>query len=99
MFVAVQTAQYILRGRPAYGLQDVDGSSNATHIFCKFTRTLSPYAESFVENDGRARDGVDRDKLVDLKQPHYLYPIYSNEDLMTTQGLYTMQKRNVNEKV
>ncbi|CAF0914470.1 unnamed protein product [Adineta ricciae] len=87
MFVAVQTAQYILRGRPAYGLQDVDGSSNATHIFCKFTRTLSPYTESFAENDGRVRDGVDRDKLVDLKQAHYLYPIYSNEDLMTAQGM------------
>ncbi|CAF4326930.1 unnamed protein product, partial [Adineta steineri] len=32
MFVGVQTPQYVLRGRPAYGLQDTDGYSNATHI-------------------------------------------------------------------
>jgi hypothetical protein len=87
MFVGVQTPQYILRGRPAYGLQEVDGYSNATHIICKFTRQLSPHTDAFVENDGRNRDGADRDKFVDLKKPHYMYPIYSDQDLMTSQGM------------
>jgi len=87
MFVGVQTPQYILRGRPAYGLQEVDGYSNATHIICKFTRQLSPHTDAFVENEGRNRDGADRDKFVDLKKPHYMYPIYSDQDLMTSQGM------------
>ncbi|CAF1094588.1 unnamed protein product [Adineta steineri] len=87
MFVGVQTPQYVLRGRPAYGLQDTDGYSNATHIICKFTRKLSPFTDTSVDNDGRPTDGVDRDKFVDLKKPHYMYPIYSNEDLMTAQGM------------
>lgn len=82
MFVGMHTPQYILRDRPSYGLQDVDGYSNATHIICKFTRKLSP----LTETSGSSRDGADRDKIVDLKQVHYMYPIYSDSDLMTPQG-------------
>lgn len=81
MFVGVQTPQYIYRDRPAYGLRDTDGYSNATHIICKFTRRLSANGDRFSE-----RDGVERGKLVDLKQPHYMYPIFSDQDLMTSQG-------------
>jgi hypothetical protein len=87
MFVGVQTPQYISRGRPSYGLREADGYSNATHIICKFERKLSPYPDGAGETDGRNRDGVERDKFIDLKQPHYMYPIYSNQDLMTTQGM------------
>jgi hypothetical protein len=86
MFVGVQTPQYILRERPSYGLRDTDGYSNATHIICHFARKLSPYTDTLVENDGRNRDGVDRNKFIDLRQPHYMYPIYSDQDLMTSQG-------------
>jgi hypothetical protein len=86
MFVGVQTPQYILRERPSYGLQDADGYSNDTHIMCKFVRKLSPHTDTLGETDGKNRDGVDRNKFVDLRQPHYIYPIYSNADLMTPQG-------------
>ena len=86
MFVGVQTPQYIFHGRPSYGLEKPDGYSNATHIICKFVRKLSPHTDTSVGNDGQNRDGVYWDKFVDLKQPHYMYPIYSNQDLMTTQG-------------
>jgi hypothetical protein len=86
MFVGVQTPQYILRERPSYGLQEADGYSDSTHIICKFTRKLSPYTDT-LDNDGRNRDGVDRNKFIDLKQPHYIYPIYSDQDLMTSQGM------------
>jgi hypothetical protein len=82
MFVGVQTPQYIVRERPSYGLREGDGNSNATHIMCTFVRTLSPYTDTVVENDG-----VERRKFVDLKQPHYMYPIYSDQDLMTPQGM------------
>lgn len=87
MFVGVQTPQYILRGRPAYGLRDTDGYSNATHIICKFTRKLSINGDNAAENDGRNRDRIDRDKVVDLKRPHYIYPIYADQDLMTPHGM------------
>jgi len=86
MFVGVQTPQYIARDRPGYGLRDTDGYSNETHIICKFTRTLSPYTDTLVDNDGKNRDGIDRSKFVDLKQPHYMYPIYADQDLVTSQG-------------
>ena len=86
MFVGVQTPQYIQRERPAYGLRDTDGYSNGTHISCKFTRKLSPYADASVEHDGKAPDGVDKDKFFNLKEPHYMYPIYTNHDLVTSQG-------------
>ncbi len=87
MFVGVQTPQYIARERPSYGLRDTDGYSNGTHIICQFTRKLSPSSDGLVENDGRNRDGVDRGKFVDLRQAHYMYPIYSNQDLLTLQGM------------
>jgi len=77
MFVGIQTPQYILRERPSYGLRDADGYSNSTHIICKFVRKLSPNTD----------DGIDKNKVVDLKQPHYMYPIYSDSDLMTSQGM------------
>ena len=86
MFVGVQTPQYILRERPSYGLRDTDGYSNATHIICHFTRKLSPHTDANAEGDGRSRDGSDRNKFVDLRQPHFMYPIYSDQDLMTPQG-------------
>ena len=89
MFVGVQTPQYIYRERPSYGLRDTDGYSNATHIICKFTRRLSGNADSLSE-----RDGIDRGKLVDLKQPHYMYPIFSDQDLMTPQGEIARRIRN-----
>lgn len=81
MHVNVQTPQYIQRERPSYGLREAEGYSNGTHIICQFTRKLSSQVDSSVE-----REGVDRNKFVDLKKPHYIYPIYSNEDLMTSQG-------------
>jgi hypothetical protein len=87
MFVGVQTPQYILRERPSYGLRDAEGYSNGTHIICKFIRRLSPNIDTSVDHDGRQRDGIERGKLVDLKQPHYMYPIYSDQDLMTAQGI------------
>jgi hypothetical protein len=89
MHVAVQTPQYISRNRPSYGLQDTDGYSNGTHIICKFVRTSSPFTDPLVENDGRNLDGIDRSKFVNLKEPHYMYPIYSNQDLMTPQGIFS----------
>ena len=79
MFVSVQTPQYIARNRPSYGLRDTDGYSNATHIICKFERTLSPYTDEL--------DGIDANKFVNLKEPHYIYPIYANQDLMSSQGM------------
>lgn len=85
MFVGVQTPQYIVRERPTYGLRDVDGYSNATHISCKFIRTLSAPTDAFGESDGQNRD---REKFVDLKQPHFIYPIYSNDELKTSTGNY-----------
>ncbi len=85
MYVGVQTPQYIVRERPSYGLRDADGYSNGTHIICKFVRKLSPHSDT-VDSDGRNRDGIDRNKFVDLKRPHYMYPIYSDQDLMTPQG-------------
>lgn len=90
MFVGVQTPQYIVRERPSYGLRDTDGYANATHIICHFARKLSPHTDTLVENDGRNRDGVDRTKFVDLRQAHYMYPIYSDQDLMTPQGMKNM---------
>lgn len=81
MYVGVQTPQYIQRERPSYGLRDAEGYSNGTHIICQFTRKLSSNVDSIIE-----REGVEKGKFVDLKQPHYIYPIYSNEDLMTLQG-------------
>ncbi|CAF3555241.1 unnamed protein product [Rotaria socialis] len=87
MFVGVQTPQYVFRGRPSYGLREADSYSNATHIICKFSRSLSPHTENSGENDGRSRDRIDREKFVDLKKPHFMYPIYSDEGLMTAQGM------------
>lgn len=86
MFVGVQTPQYILRTRPSFGLLDTDGYSNATHIICKFTRRLSSSAESTIDQETRNLEGVDRSKWVDLSQAHYMYPIFSDKDLMTSQG-------------
>ncbi|CAF1083425.1 unnamed protein product [Adineta steineri] len=87
MFVGVQTPQNILRDRPLYGLQDTDGYSNGSHIVCKFDRKLSPHTPEVLENDGKNPDGVDNNKFVNLKEPHYMYPIYTNEDLLTSQGM------------
>ena len=86
MFVGVQTPQYILRDRPSYGLRDTDGYSNGTHIICKFVRSLAPHTDAVLDSEGRARDGVDRKKFVNLKDPHYMYPIYADQDLVTSQG-------------
>ena len=86
MFVGIQTPQYILRNRPSYGLYNTDGYSNGTHIICKFSRRLSPTTEALIDHDGRHREGIDRNKLVDLNQAHYMYPIYFDQDLMTLQG-------------
>ncbi|CAF1353048.1 unnamed protein product [Rotaria sp. Silwood1] len=86
MFVSVQTPQYIARDRPSYGLRDTDGYSNATHIICKFVRSLSPHTDTLLEHGGQNRDGVDRNKFVNLKEPHYMYPIYANQDLITPLG-------------
>ena len=85
-FVGLHTAQYIARDRPAYGLRDTEGYSNETHIACKFTRTLSPYSDAFGAPGGKSGDGIERNKFVDLKQPHYMYPIYADQDLLTSQG-------------
>lgn len=87
MFVGVQTPQYISRDRPSYGLRDTDGYSNSTHIFCKFTRTLSPDADTALENSGKNRD-TERSKLVNLKEPHFMYPVYADQDLVTSQGMF-----------
>jgi len=87
MYVGVQTPQYISRDRPSYGLNDTDGYSNSTHIICKFARTLLPYTDTLVDNDGKNRDGIDRKKFINLKEPHYMYPIYADQDLMTSQGI------------
>lgn len=87
MLVSLQTPQYIYRERPSYGLRDTDGYSNGTHIICKFTRRLSNSVDSSSE-----RDGTDRGKIVDLKQPHYMYPIFSDQDLMTNQGEIEMKE-------
>jgi hypothetical protein len=87
MFVGVQTPQYISRDRPTYGLTDTDGDSNATHITCSFKRTLLPYTDTLEENDGKNQDGIDRNKFVNLKNPHYMYPIYADQDIMTPQGI------------
>jgi hypothetical protein len=93
MFVGVQTPQYISRGRPSYGLRETDGYSNATHIICKFVRKLSPHSDTSGDTDGKNRDGVDREKFIDLRKPHYMYPVYANQDLMTSQG------RNLNRRL
>lgn len=87
MFVGVQAPQYISRDRPGYGLRDIEEYANETHIMCKFTRKLSPYSDALVDNDGKVRDGTDRSKLVNLKDPHFMYPIYADQDLMTPQGM------------
>ncbi len=87
MYVGVQTPQYISRDRPSYGLNATDGYSNSTHIICKFARTLLPYTDTLVDNDGKNRDGIDRKKFINLKEPHYMYPIYADQDLMTPQGI------------
>ena len=89
MFVGVQTPQYIARERPGYGLRDTDVYFNGTHILCSFVRKLSPHTDALVESDGRNRDGGDRNKFVDLREPHYMYPIYADQDLMTPQGRRT----------
>ena len=87
MFVGGQAPQYIVRDRPSYGLRNTDGYSNATHIVCDFVRTLSPQTDTLVESDGKTRPTVDRKKFVNLKEPHYMYPIYSDQDLVTSQGM------------
>lgn len=86
MFVGGQAPQYIVRDRPSYGLRSTDGYSNATHIVCDFVRTLSPHTDTLVESDGKTRPAVDRNKFVNLKEPHFMYPIYSDQDLVTPQG-------------
>ena len=93
MFIGGQTPQYILRERPSYGLLDTDGYSNATHISCTFVRKLSS------PNIDKEREGsVDRQKFVNLKEPHFMYPIYADQDLQTPQGnlCQTLIKRTVN---
>ncbi|CAF2996447.1 unnamed protein product [Rotaria sp. Silwood2] len=87
MFVSVQNPQYVFRGRPSYGLQDAEGYSNGSHIFCKFEKGLSPHTDDLVEDDGRNRGRIDQDKLVDLRKEHYMYPIFSDGDLSTPQGM------------
>ncbi|CAF4729236.1 unnamed protein product [Rotaria sp. Silwood1] len=87
MFVSVQNPQYVFRGRPSYGLRDAEGYSNGSHIICKFEKDLSPHTDDLVENDGRNQGRIDQDKLVDLRQPHYMYPIFSEADLSTPQGM------------
>ncbi|CAF0897527.1 unnamed protein product [Rotaria sordida] len=87
MFVSVQSPQYVFRGRPSYGLRDAEGYSNGPHIICKFEKSLAAYTDDLVEDDERNRGRIDRERLVDLRQPHYIYPIYSDEDLVTAQGM------------
>lgn len=86
-YVGGQAPQYISRDRPSYGIRNTFGYANSTHIVCKFERTLTTQSENVGENDGKARDGVDRNKLVNLKQPHYMYPVYIDQDLLTPQGM------------
>lgn len=88
MFVGVQTPQYISRNRPSYGLRDTDGYSNATHIICSFVRKLSPHTNAPLDSDGKNRDGIDKNKFVNLKEPHFMYPIYADQDLITPQGIF-----------
>jgi hypothetical protein len=88
MFVGVQTPQYISRNRPSYGLRNTDGYSNATHIVCKFDRKLSPHSDIPLENDGKNRDGIDKNKFVNLKEPHFMYPVYIDQDFDTPQGMF-----------
>ncbi|CAF3371041.1 unnamed protein product [Rotaria socialis] len=88
MFVSVQTPQYISSDRPSYGLRDTDGYANASHIICKFIRTLSLDADTPVDNSGKNRDGANnRNKIVNLKEPHYMYPVYADQDLVTSKGM------------
>lgn len=82
MFIGGQSPQYIYRDRPSFGLRDTDGHSNGTHIICSFVRTLVPQADSVAD-----RDQADRKKFVNLKEPHFMYPIYADQDLMTPQGM------------
>lgn len=88
MFIGGQSPQYISRDRPSFGLRDTDGYSNGTHIICKFTRTLVPQIDSLSD-----RDQTDRKKFVNLKEPHYMYPIFSDQDLMTPQGETSLEQR------
>lgn len=87
MFVGVQTPQYISHDYPAYGLRETDGYSNTTHITCKFIRTLLPYSDTLDGNNVKSQDRVEREKFVNLKEPHYMYPIYADQDLITSQGI------------
>ena len=58
------------------------------HIYnCKFVRTLLPYTDTLGDNDGRNDDGVDKNKFVNLKEPHYMYPIFNDQDLTTSSGI------------
>ncbi|CAF4786357.1 unnamed protein product, partial [Rotaria sp. Silwood2] len=47
----------------------------------------SPHTDDLVEDDGRNRGRIDQDKLVDLRKEHYMYPIFSDGDLSTPQGM------------
>jgi hypothetical protein len=87
MHVVAQTPQYISRNRPSYGLKNTEEYANETHIICKFVRTLSPYTDTLAETGGKNQDDIDRTKFVNLKEPHYMYPIYSEQDLLTPQGI------------
>lgn len=88
MFVSVQTPQYIVRNQPLYGLRDADGYSNATHIICKFVRALSN-TDAPSDTSGKNRDDVDKNKIMNLKEPRFMYPIYSDEPLVTaSQGKF-----------
>jgi len=86
-YVGGQTPQYISRDRPSYGIRNTFGYANNTHIVCKFERTLTSQSENPGDNDGKSHDNVDRNKLVNLKQPHFMYPIYIDQDLLTPQGM------------
>ena len=88
MFIGGQSPQYIYRDRPSFGLRDTDGHSNGTHIICSFVRTLVPQADSVAD-----RDQADRKKFVNLKEPHFTYPIYADQDLMTPQGIVLIEKK------
>jgi hypothetical protein len=94
MFVGGQAPQYISRDRPSYGLRDTDGFSNGTHIICKFIRALSPQTDPLLE-----RDGSERNKFVNLKEPHYMYPIYADQDLTTSQGKINMHEQAIHRAI
>ncbi|CAF0784716.1 unnamed protein product [Didymodactylos carnosus] len=90
MFLSVQTPQLIEKDYSVYGLEDPDAYANETHINCEFTRSMAPYGyiapsqtadqqQRDKDKDNREKDTRLRSKIVDLREPHYVYPIYGDQ--------------------